>query len=170
MRIRSESEWALLDRYIYTYSDRSSTVQQNDIDRIYKYTIRQCTKWQKHNIQYRQLCVRSDVQIWNEKNKCVWWINICIIVLCVPCLMSRSIALGKKCFFVWSFWCSELCSVDQTVIVSRGSVLDVRGPEEFCQHFWSLWMSTVLGEWGGMYQWFAQQSGLPSVVFWGQIW
>ncbi len=23
---------------------------------------------------------------------------------------------------------------------------------------------------GGLYQWFAQQSGLPSVVFWGQIW
>ncbi len=29
--------------------------------------------------------------------------------------------------------------------------------------------STVLGEWGGLYQWFAQQSGLPSVVFWGHI-
>jgi len=28
---------------------------------IYKYTNRQCTKWQKHYIQYRQLCVRSDV-------------------------------------------------------------------------------------------------------------
>ncbi len=27
------------------------------------------------------------VQIWNGK-KSVWWINNCIIVLCVPCLMS----------------------------------------------------------------------------------
>ncbi len=25
-------------------------------------------------------------------------------------------------------------------------------------------------EWGGLYNWFPQQSGLPSVVFWGQIW
>ncbi len=78
------------------------TVTGQDTDNkrtIYKYTIRQCTKWQKPNVQYRQLCVRSDVQIWNEKNKCVCWINICIIVLCVPCLMSsvhEIDCLGKK--------------------------------------------------------------------------
>ncbi len=36
---------------------------------------------------------------------------------------------GRNCSCVWSFWCSELCSVDQTVTVQRGSVLDVRGPE-----------------------------------------
>ncbi len=79
--------------------------------------------------------------------------------------------LGERNYFcVWSFWCSELCRVVQTVKVQRGSVLDVRGPEWFCQPFCSLWISTVLGEWGGLYQWFAQQSGLPSVVFWGQIW
>ncbi len=53
-----------------SYSDRSSTVQQNEE----QYTNRQCTKLQKHNIQYRQLCVRSDVQILNEKIS-VWWIN-----------------------------------------------------------------------------------------------
>ncbi len=36
---------------------------------------------------------------------------------------------GRNCSCVWSFWCSELCSVDQTAAVQRGSVLDVRGPE-----------------------------------------
>ncbi len=30
---------------------------------------------------------------------------------------------GRNCFCVWLFWCSELCSVDQTVTVQRGSVL-----------------------------------------------
>ncbi len=78
--------------------------------------------------------------------------------------------LGERnCYCVWSFWCSKFCSIDQTVTVGRGSVLDVRGPEWFCQPICPLWMSTVLGEWRGLYQWFAQQSGLPSVVFWGQI-
>ncbi len=72
-------------------------------------------------------------------------------------------------YCVWSFWCSKFCSIDQTVNVGRGSVLDVRGPEWFCQSICPLWMSTVLGEWRGLCQWFAQQSGLPSVVFWGQI-
>ncbi len=71
---------------------------------------------------------------------------------------------GRNCFCVWSFWCSELCIVDQTATAQRGSVLDVRGPEGFCQPFCSSWMSTVLWEWGGLYQWFARQSGLPSVV------
>ncbi len=55
--------------------------------------------------------------------------------------------LGERnCFCVWSFWCSELCSVDQTVTVQRGSVLDVRGPEWFFQPFCSLceWM---MNEW-----------------------
>ncbi len=80
----------------------------------------------------------------------------------------RWIAWGRKrCSCVWSFWCSELCSVDQMVTVQRGSVLDVRGPEWFCQPFCSFWMSTVLGDWGGLYQWFAQQSGLPSEVRFG---
>ncbi len=32
-----------------------------------------------------------------------------------------------------SFWCSELCSINQTVAVQRGSVLDVRSPGGFCQ-------------------------------------
>ncbi len=54
--------------------------------------------------------------------------------------------LGERnCSCVWSFWCSELCSVNQTVTVQRGSVLDVRGPEWFYQPFCSLWISTVLG-------------------------
>ncbi len=35
--------------------------------------------------------------------------------------------LGQRnCFCVWLFWCSGLCSVDQTVTVQRGSVLDMR--------------------------------------------
>ncbi len=38
---------------------------------------------------------------------------------------------GRNCSCVSSFWCSELCSVDQMVTVQRGSVLDVRGPEGF---------------------------------------
>ncbi len=54
----------------------------------------------------------------------------------------------RNCSCVWSFWFSELCSVDQAVTVQRGSVLDVRGPEWFCQPFCSLWKNTVLGEWG----------------------
>ncbi len=71
---------------------------------------------------------------------------------------------GRNCSCVWSLWCSELCSVDQTVTVQRGCVVDVRGLEWFFQPFFLLWINTDLGEWGGLYQWFAQQSGLPSVV------
>ncbi len=79
----------------------------------------------------------------------------------------RWIAWGKKTVPVSgrSGAQSSVASTRQTVTVQRGSVLDVRGPEWFCQPFCSLWMSTVLGEWGGLYQWFTQQSGLPSVVF-----
>ncbi len=50
------------------------------------------------------------------------------------------------CSCAWPFWCSEFCSIDQTITVQRGSVLDVRGPEWFSQSFCSLWISTVLGE------------------------
>ncbi len=70
----SELEWALLTRYVYTYEEfvivteapqcNRITVTEQDTDNkrtIEKYTNRQCTKWQKHNIQYRQLCVRSDM-------------------------------------------------------------------------------------------------------------
>jgi len=60
---------------------------------------------------------------------------------------------GRNCSCVWLFWCSELCKVDQTVTVQRGSVLDVRGPEWFCHPFCSLWISTVPGEWGGLCSW-----------------
>ncbi len=41
----------------------------------YQYTNRQCRIWQKHNIQYRQLCVRSDMCTFEMKNKYVWWIS-----------------------------------------------------------------------------------------------
>ncbi len=51
--------------------------------------------------------------------------------------------LGERnCSCVWSFWCSELCSIDQTVTVQRGSVLDLRGPEWFYQPFCSLWINS----------------------------
>ncbi len=40
---------------------------------------------------------------------------------------------GRNCSCVWPFWCSEIWSIDQTATVQRGSVLDVRGPEWFCQ-------------------------------------
>ncbi len=75
---------------------------------------------------------------------------------------------GRNCSCVWSFWYSELCSIGQTVTVQRGSVLDVRGPEWFCQPFFSIWISTVLGEWGGLYQWFAQQSSEVRFGSWAE--
>ncbi len=93
------------------------------------------------------------------KNKYAWWINNVNSVVCsmfnVKCSWDGLLE-GRNCSCVWSFWCSELCSVDQMVTVQRGSVLDVRGPQWFCQPFCSLWISTVLGEWGGLYQWLAQ--------------
>ncbi len=42
----------------------------------------------------------------------------------------RWIAWGKKLFL-----CLVVLVLDQTVTVQRGSVLDVRGPEWFCQPF-----------------------------------
>ncbi len=148
------------------YSYRSSTVQKNESNRT------QITREQYTNIRIGNLqngknpIYNTDIYVWGlicanlkwKKNKCVW----CQVFM-------RWIAWGRNCFCVWSFWCSELCSIDQTVIFKRGSVLNVKGPEQYFQPFCSLWISTVLGEWGG-YQWFAQQFGLPSVVFWGQIW
>ncbi len=83
----------------------------------------------------------------------VWWINNVNSVMCstfVKCSWDGLLG-GRNCSCVWSFWCSELCSVNQMAAVQRGSVLDVRGPEWFCQPFCSLWISTVLGEWGGLY-------------------
>ncbi len=48
--------------------------------------------------------------------------------------------LGQRnCFCVWSFWCSEPCSIDQTVTVQRVSVLDVRGPEGFTLDKYNSW-------------------------------
>ncbi len=152
------------------YSNISSTVQQNDSNRTGHR--QQKNNIQIGNVQYskntiynnQQLCVyRSDVQIWNEKNKNVWWINTCIIVLCVPRLMSsvhEMECLGKETVSVSG--CSgssgtQNGSIDQTVTVQRRSVLDVRNQEWFCQPFFSIWISTVLGEGGGLYQWFAQQ-------------
>ncbi len=73
----SESDELYCPGMFICYSDRSSTVQQNDSNRSghrqQKSNIlhRQCTKWQEHNLQYRQLCVRSDMCKFEMKNKCV---------------------------------------------------------------------------------------------------
>ncbi len=62
------------------FTHTNSTVQQNDSeqDRTQttkeQYTNRQCTNWQKHNIQ---LCVRSDMCKFEMK------------IMCVPYLISR---------------------------------------------------------------------------------
>ncbi len=59
------------------------------------------------------------------KNKYVWWIMYNSVV-CSMFIVKCSWAglLGwRNGFCVWSFWCSELCSVDQTVTVQRVSVL-----------------------------------------------
>ncbi len=61
------------------------------------------------------------------KKKYVWWINNVNSVVCstfnVKCSWDGLLE-GRNCSCVWSFWCSVLCSVDQTVTVQRGSVLD----------------------------------------------
>ncbi len=85
------------------YSYRISTVQQTDSDRTgHRQQKNNIQIWNvqngKNNIQYRQLCMSHDVQIWNEKIS-MWWINNCIIVLCVPRLMSsvhEMDCLGKE--------------------------------------------------------------------------
>ncbi len=115
------------------YSDRSSAVQQNNSNRTQtekeQHTNRQCTKWQKHYIQYRHadMCEVWHVQIWNEKIN-MWWINDYNSVVCskfnVKCWWD-GLLRERNWFCVWSFWCSELCSVDQTVIVqSRAATND----------------------------------------------
>ncbi len=95
-----ESEWALMAWYVYTYAEfvivteaplcnRRTATATGHRQQKYNIQIYKCTKWQKHNIQYRQLCVKSNMCKFEiKKNKCVWWINNCIIVLCVSCLMS----------------------------------------------------------------------------------
>ncbi len=76
------------------YSDRGSTVQQNDSNRTGH-------RQQKNNIQIGNVkngknTIDNTDNVWGltcanlkwKKKKCVWWINNCIKVLCVPCLMS----------------------------------------------------------------------------------
>ncbi len=89
-------------------------------------------------------------------------------MLCVPrlmssvhemdCLREETVSVSGRS------GAQSSVAFDQMVTVQRGSVLDVRGPEWFYQPFFSLRTSTVPGEWGGLYQWFAQQFGLFSVV------
>ncbi len=78
LRVR-EWEWALLARYVHT---------------------RNLLKWQKLNsaTEWQRRDTDNKTTIYNVwgltcvylkwKNECVWWINKCILVLCVPCLMS----------------------------------------------------------------------------------
>ncbi len=113
--------------------------------------------------------MRSDMCKLKWKNTYEWWINNCIIVLCVPCLISsvhEMDCLGKETVSVSGRFGVQ-CSVALTrrsgwecagCEGSRFEGLDVRGPEWFCQTFCSLWISTVPWEWGRLYQWFAQNS------------
>ncbi len=61
--------------------------------------------------------------------------SVCTIII-VNCSWDGLLE-GRNCSCAWS-----LCSVDQKVTVQSGSVLDVRGPEWFCQSFCSLRMSS----------------------------
>ncbi len=65
-----ESEWALLAGYVYTFEEFVKVTEAPQCNRMTetgqdtenKRTIYKYKKWQKHNIQYRQLCVyRSDM-------------------------------------------------------------------------------------------------------------
>ncbi len=77
----SESEWALLARYVYTYEEfvivteapqcnrMTATGQDTDNKRTIQYTNRQCTN-SKNTMQYRQSCVyRSDMCKFEMKKK-----------------------------------------------------------------------------------------------------
>ncbi len=72
------------------------------------------------------------MQIEMKRKKCVVNKKLYNSVVCfmfsVKCSRDELLG-GRNCFCVWSFWCSELCSVDQTATVQRGSVLDMRDPE-----------------------------------------
>ncbi len=54
-----------------------------------------------------------------------------VCVLYIVCTIVKwswdGLPEGRNCFCAWLFWCSELCSVDQTATVQRGSVLGVSG-------------------------------------------
>ncbi len=53
-----ESEWVLLARYVYTYEECFVVTEAPQCKRM---TVTgHDAKWQKHNIQYRKLCWRSD--------------------------------------------------------------------------------------------------------------
>lgn len=56
---------------------------------------------------------------------------LCVIIKCALDGLPR----GRNCSDVWSFWCSVLCSINQMATVQRRGVMDVRGPEWFCQPF-----------------------------------
>jgi len=123
------------------------------------------------NIQNRQFsvyrCVRCKFEM---KNKYMWWINNYIIVLCVPRLISsvqEMDCLGKETVSVSGrSGAQSSVALTRLVTVQKGfcwmwgdfaSLFALSGRVQFL-------------EWGGLYQWFAQQSGLPYSVFWGQIW
>ncbi len=115
------------------YSDRSSTVQQNDSNRTGH-------RQNKNNIHIGNV-QNSKNTIYNIDN------YVCTGLICANLKLKISMCdeyiiyysvvcstfnvkcswdglLGERnCFCVWSFWCSEFWSVDQTVTVQRVSVL-----------------------------------------------
>ncbi len=69
----------------------------------------------------------------------------CIIVLCVPRLMS-SVALGKKLFLCLVVLVLRALLRRPEGNSSKRECAGCEGLEWFCQSFCSLWISTVLGE------------------------
>ncbi len=131
-------------RYVYTYEEFVIVTEAPQSNR---------TQTKKNNIQIgnvqngKNIIYNTDKYVWgltcawNEINSGHYVVNKRKTRFNVKC--SRDGLLGgRNCFCVWSFWCSELCSVDQTGTVQRVSVLYVRDPEWFCQPFCSLWINT----------------------------
>ncbi len=91
--LSSESERALLARYVYTHEEFVLVTLQNDSNRTGHG--QQNNNIQIDNVQNgKNKTYNTDNYVWGltcanlNWKKCVWWINSCIIVLCVPLLMS----------------------------------------------------------------------------------
>ncbi len=77
-------------------------------------------------VVYRSYMCKFEIKI-----SMLWWINNVNSVVCstfnVKCSWDGKLG-GRNCSCAWSFWCSELCNIDQTVTVQRGSVLGAVPP------------------------------------------
>ncbi len=137
---------SFIARYVYTYEEfvvvpeapqciRMTATWQDTDNKIIIYNIDNVQK-SKNTIYNIDNCVYVQVwyvQIWNV-NKNVWWLmmynnNVVCSMFNVKCSWDGLLE-GRNRSCVWSFWCSELWSVDQTVTVQRGRVLDVRVQSE----------------------------------------